>query len=247
MRKFIILLFTLFSTSLFFGQEVFISEINYTGTSKGIRLTGSGTTDLDGWKLVFYKRTSGKEYNKIDEVTLNGTLKNNDIWFSIPEMSNVHVNGLGVALIKKNGDPVELIGYNGPDEVFTVKKGEAAFGETSIYAGTTTGEFSIQRTSATGGWDTSNPPINSKTASVTKNQIEDFNLYPNPVREGLFTISTKNSFDKHVLIYSISGRVVYEKTIRSNELVNVQNLSVGMYMVQVEENEKVSLKKLLIN
>lgn len=236
----------LFITCLSFGQDVYISEINYTGTTKGIRVTGNNTTDLNGWELVFYKRASGKVYEQIStSVALSGILNNSELWFDIPEMSNVHVNGLGVALIDENGETVELIGYNGPDKQFTAKDGLAA-GVLSDYAGKTTGESSLQRTSPSSGWN-SNPPINQRTASVTKNQIEDFNVYPNPVRNGLFSISTKNSFDKHVIIYSILGSIVYEKIIQPNELVNVRNLSIGMYLVQVEENEKVSIKKLLVN
>ena len=233
-------------TVLSFGQNVFISEINYTGATKGIRLTGNGTVNLDGWEFVFYKRANGKVYEKISTpIELSGTLNNSEIWFDIPEMSNVHGQGMGVALIDADGGFIELVGYNGPDGEFEAKDGPAA-GKSSTYAGKTTGESSLQRPNPDGNWN-SNPPINQRTASVTKNQIDGFNVYPNPVREGLFSISTKNSFEKHVIIYSILGSVVYEKTVGANELVNVKNLSVGMYLVQVEEDEKVSIKKLLIN
>ena len=77
--------------------------------------------------------------------------------------------------------------------------------------------------------------------------LDDLNIYPNPARNGKISISTKNSLDKNVVIYSILGSVVYNKTIRSNEVINVQNLSTGLYLVQVEEDEKVSVRKLLIN
>ncbi len=236
-------------TVLSFGQNVFISEINYTGSDKGIELSVDGTMDLSGWSLVFYKGTNRKVYHTID---LSQNLSDGALWIEYSNISDGHPKGAGVALISDDGDVQEFLSYNGS---FAAKDGPAAnYKKESINIGTITDNSgsegkSLQKVGD--AWVSLNKTpgtLNSnRTASVTKNQIDGFNVYPNPVREGLFSISTKNSFEKHVIIYSILGSVVYEKTVGANELVNVKNLSVGMYLVQVEEDEKVSIKKLLIN
>ncbi len=249
MKKNYILLIVLLLTISSFSQNVYISEINYTGSNPGVELTGVGETNLTGWSLSFYKGANRKEYQVLP---LTQTLDNSILWIS----SNIlnHPQGAGVALIDNNGDVVEFLFTYGASP-FEARDGLAE-GSQPEDVGSTTGENSIQRlidpvTNKPIGWTIAPPtqgnPTSQKSLSITKDQIEDFNIYPNPVRNGKISISTKNSLDKNVVIYSILGSVVYNKTVRSNEVINVQNLSTGLYLVQVEEDEKVSVRKLLIN
>ncbi len=250
MKNFYITLIILVISISGFSQNVFISEINYTASNPGVELTGVGETNLSGWSLSFYKGANKKQ---IEALKLSQTLDNSILWIPISNILN-HPQGAGIALINSNGDVVEfLFSFDTPP--FEAKDGLAE-GFFSEDIGSTTGENSIQRvldplTNKPIGWTTASPtqgkPTAQKSLSVTKNQIEDFNIYPNPVRNGKISISTKNSLDKNVVIYSILGSVVYNKTVRSNEVINVQNLSTGLYLVQVEEDEKVSVRKLLIN
>lgn len=249
MKKNYILLIVLLLTISSFSQNVYISEINYTGSNPGVELTGVGETNLTGWSLSFYKGANRKEYQVLP---LTQTLDNSILWIS----SNIlnHPQGAGVALIDNNGEVVEFLFTYGASP-FEARDGLAE-GSQPEDVGSTTGENSIQRlidpvTNKPIGWTIAPPtqgnPTSQKSLSITKDQIEDFNIYPNPVRNGKISISTKNSLDKNVVIYSILGSVVYNKTVRSNEVINVQNLSTGLYLVQVEEDEKVSVRKLLIN
>jgi len=249
MKKNYILLIVLLLTISSFSQNVYISEINYTGSNPGVELTGVGETNLTGWSLSFYKGANRKEYQVLP---LTQTLDNSILWIS----SNIlnHPQGAGVALIDNNGEVVEFLFTYGASP-FEARDGLAEGSEPED-VGSTTGENSIQRvidpvTNKPIGWTIAPPtqgnPTSQKSLSITKDQIEDFNIYPNPVRNGKISISTKNSLDKNVVIYSILGSVVYNKTVRSNEVINVQNLSTGLYLVQVEEDEKVSVRKLLIN
>ena len=249
MKKNYILLIVLLLTISSFSQNVYISEINYTGSTPGVELTGVGETNLTGWSLSFYKGANRKEYQVLP---LTQTLDNSILWISSYILN--HPQGAGVALIDNNGEVVEFLFTYGASP-FEARDGLAE-GSQPEDVGSTTGENSIQRlidpvTNKPIGWTIAPPtqgnPTSQKSLSITKDQIEDFNIYPNPVRNGKISISTKNSLDKNVVIYSILGSVVYNKTVRSNEVINVQNLSTGLYLVQVEEDEKVSVRKLLIN
>ena len=253
MTKLYISLIVLLITISSFSQNVYISEINYTASNPGIELTGVGETDLSGWALSFYKGNNRKEVLSL-RLPLTQTLNNNILWIPVDNMPKGHPKGAGVALINNNGDVVEFL-YSYDTPPFEAKDGLAK-GYISEDVGSTTGENSIQRvldpaTNKPMGWTVAPPtqgnPTAQKSLSVTKDQIEDFNIYPNPARNGKISITTKNSLDKNVVIYSILGSVVYNKTVRSNEVINLENLSTGLYLVQVEEDEKVSVRKLLIN
>ena len=200
--------------------------------------------------MSFYKGANRKEYQVLP---LTQTLDNSILWIPVSNILN-HPQGAGVALIDNNGEVVEFLFTYGASP-FEARDGLAE-GSQPEDVGSTTGENSIQRvidpvTNKPIGWTIAPPtqgnPTSQKSLSITKDQIEDFNIYPNPARNGKLSISTKNSLDKNVVIYSILGSVVYNKTVRSNEVINVQNLSTGLYLVQVEEDEKVSVRKLLIN
>ncbi|SNR51549.1 T9SS type A sorting domain-containing protein [Lutibacter flavus] len=244
MKNLYLLLFTLFITGLSFGQDVYISEINYTGSKPGIELTGVGETDLSGWSLAFYEGTNRKVYKIID---LTERLDNSILWKDVPDISLGHPKGAGVALIDGDGNVVEFL-FNYGSSAFEAKDGPAQ-GFENVNVGSTSGEESIQRTAT--GWVVAEPtpgdPSSNRSLGVVKNQIEGFNVYPNPVRDGIISITTKSSLEKYVVIYSILGSVVYQNTVRANETINVSNLNTGLYFVQVEEDDKVSVKKILIN
>lgn len=253
MKKFYFLIITVFLTALSFGQSVSISEINYNSdASPGVELMGEGVTDLYGWSLVFYQGTNEKVYLTIP---LAQTLNNNIIWIDVPGISDGFPKGAAVALIDNNGTVVEFLSYNGS---FVAKNGPVAEANytspSEDIAGNNvikTPEESLQKLVNPIRWikqpSTPGFPNSNKSLGVVKNQIDGFNVYPNPVNNGNISISTKNSLEKYVVIYSILGSVVYEKTVQSNEIINVKNLNTGLYFIQVEEDKKVSVKKILIN
>ena len=84
------------------------------------------------------------------------------------------------------------------------------------------------------------PPRLQETAS-----IEGLNLYPNPVSNGKVYISTKNDLDKDILIFDVLGKRVLQTTLSSREL-NVSNLSPGVYIIKIKENEVSNTRKLII-
>jgi hypothetical protein len=77
-------------------------------------------------------------------------------------------------------------------------------------------------------------------------QIPQFSLYPNPVVNGLVTINGKSPEKLNVSIFDILGKRVRSATVANNEPLDVSNLKSGMYILQIEQNNTVVSKKLVI-
>jgi subtilisin-like proprotein convertase family protein len=96
-----------------------------------------------------------------------------------------------------------------------------------------------------------------ETPSTLSNEIiEDleFAVYPNPSK-GLFTVAagSNNGNTGNAVIYllDLNGRIVFTKEVqdasRLNETIDVQNLTNGLYLLQVEQGSSRTVKKVLIN
>jgi len=83
-------------------------------------------------------------------------------------------------------------------------------------------------------------------ASIGKNQIEGFAVYPNPVKNGSFRIISSNSGVKLIHIYDMLGKKVLSKEVRGNQNIGVENLNTGIYILKVEEDGKLATRKLVI-
>ncbi|HSD07222.1 T9SS type A sorting domain-containing protein [Flavobacterium sp.] len=75
--------------------------------------------------------------------------------------------------------------------------------------------------------------------------IEGLNLYPNPVTAGKVYISSKKELDKEIIIFDVLGKKVLQTIISDKEL-NVSNLSPGVYIIKIKEEESTSSRKLII-
>ncbi len=84
------------------------------------------------------------------------------------------------------------------------------------------------------------------SAAIGKNSIEGLNIYPNPVQNGNLFISSDNSSDKAVYIYSITGKQVFNGEVENGESINISNLKSGVYLIKIIENDKIAVQKLMI-
>ncbi|UFH36510.1 T9SS type A sorting domain-containing protein [Flavobacterium acetivorans] len=75
--------------------------------------------------------------------------------------------------------------------------------------------------------------------------IEGLNLYPNPVSNGKVYISTKNDLEKEIIIFDLLGKKVLQTMINSREL-NVSNLSPGVYIIKINEQNASATRKLIV-
>ena len=95
-------------------------------------------------------------------------------------------------------------------------------------------------TAAASAQDTKQQP---KTQDNTS--IEGLNLYPNPVTNGKVYITSKNDLEKEIIIFDVLGKKVMQTTLINKEL-NVSNLSPGVYIIKITEENATSSRKLII-
>jgi hypothetical protein len=75
--------------------------------------------------------------------------------------------------------------------------------------------------------------------------IEGLSLYPNPVSNGKVYITSKNDYDKEVIIFDILGKKVLQTMLSSREL-NISNLSPGVYIIKINEDDATATRKLIV-
>ncbi|MFE3867307.1 T9SS type A sorting domain-containing protein [Flavobacterium sp. LS2P90] len=75
--------------------------------------------------------------------------------------------------------------------------------------------------------------------------IEGLSLYPNPVSNGKVYITSKNDSDKEVIIFDILGKKVLQTMLSSREL-NISNLSPGVYIIKINEDDATATRKLIV-
>ena len=89
------------------------------------------------------------------------------------------------------------------------------------------------------------------TASIDENAFDAFSIFPNP-NNGAFTLqlNSVSNNDINVKVYDIRGRSVFNKeyvnTVDFNQVINLNNVQSGMYLVKVSDGEKETIKKILI-
>jgi subtilisin-like proprotein convertase family protein len=82
-------------------------------------------------------------------------------------------------------------------------------------------------------------------------QVNNFVLYPNP-NKGSFTIQYKSNdtADLQVYVTDLSGRKIYQKTIRNtgsiNEFVQLPNVSAGTYIVTIADGDRKGSSKIIV-
>lgn len=82
-------------------------------------------------------------------------------------------------------------------------------------------------------------------ASVNRNEIEGFSIYPNPVSDGVLRINTLQNSEKTIEIFDILGKKVLSRTITSQHLL-ISRLNSGIYIIKVSEQGKTATRKLVV-
>ena len=86
----------------------------------------------------------------------------------------------------------------------------------------------------------------SAPLGLANNEISGLNVYPNPVTNGKLFISSDNSSEKQVAIYSVLGQKVLQAKTNNNSEINVSQLAKGAYILNISEDGKSESKKLII-
>lgn len=89
--------------------------------------------------------------------------------------------------------------------------------------------------------------ITTDIKDTTKNEISNFNIYPNP-SNGNFTIATDNFENTTIAIYNVAGQLIKNQNLTQNKtLIDLTTFSKGIYFVKVTTKDHVTqLKKLVI-
>ena len=83
--------------------------------------------------------------------------------------------------------------------------------------------------------------------SIIDKNIEDLSIYPNPVsgETTYIYITSKYNFNKRVEFYNVLGKQIFATNLTSKEL-NISNLSKGVYILKITENNISETRKLVI-
>ncbi|MCG2610306.1 S8 family serine peptidase [Flavobacterium sp. SM15] len=84
---------------------------------------------------------------------------------------------------------------------------------------------------------------------VVDNEIKGAKVYPNPTK-GILNISLPQelSGDTQLKLMDVQGRNILSKTISTSfEVLNIENLQGGVYMLSIENNGKKTTKKIVLN
>ena len=85
----------------------------------------------------------------------------------------------------------------------------------------------------------------AKQQPKTSDNIEGLSFYPNPVSNGKIYIVSKTGEDKEIIIYDVLGKKVLQATLTGKEL-NIGNLSPGVYIIKIKEEETTATRKLIV-
>lgn len=143
MNKLICLLGFLFLSIFAFGQDVFINELDFKDTNKGVGIAGPAGTDLTDWDLHIIT-PAGDITNTIDlggNVIDSESVDRGEIWV---EVSMLVVPAGGVILLDDNGDVVQFLNYGSTPATISAEIG--GINTTSFYVGNHETNESLQLT-----------------------------------------------------------------------------------------------------
>ena len=83
--------------------------------------------------------------------------------------------------------------------------------------------------------------------NVSESNTTDFEVWPNPVSDGSFTLTLENAKPSKVVIYNVNGQMV--KTQRIDNSVNtirIDTMESGIYFVELKNDNGTKVKKLIV-
>ena len=82
---------------------------------------------------------------------------------------------------------------------------------------------------------------------VNESDTTDFEVWPNPVSDGSFTLTLENAIPSELVIYNVNGQMVKTQRIdNQTNIINVESLGSGVYFVEIRDISGKTVKKVLI-
>lgn len=162
--------------------------------------------------------------------------------------STITLNNSSGSIALKNGTTtIDLVDYT----TFTIPKGKSLELATDKFNATDNDTASNWKASTItyGNGDYGTPGeanTNSSTLGIGISEIANFKLYPNPVTQGVFSISTGTNATKKVTVFTTMGKLILQHSVINNQPVYLNNVNSGVYILRVEENDKIVTRKLIV-
>ncbi len=88
---------------------------------------------------------------------------------------------------------------------------------------------------------------NQNNIPQQQQNIEGLSIYPNPVSNGksYIYITSKRGLNKTVAVYNVLGKLISSTVLTSKEF-NISQLSTGVYILKITENNISETRKLVI-
>lgn len=80
--------------------------------------------------------------------------------------------------------------------------------------------------------------------SVTEFSLSDISIYPNPVKNNL-NITLNSPKETQIDIYNVLGKKVISKVIYKSDVINTEQISRGIYIIRMKQDETTISKKLI--
>lgn len=217
----------------------------------GLDLTGWTLELLDGTDVIGDLTSSGAFSVSNYISTLGGTFtntKNGDYLVLGNVAGSGAMNNSITINLKDNGgtivDSVTLSGSgNAPNGNATSVSNESVL---RIPNGVDTNDDAADFQQSTSSLGSENIDPSTLSNENLNDKLSGVKIYPNPVRDGKIFIKSSSNEVKDVKIYNILGRKVIDTKVNAGEEINVSDLSTGMYMISITENNKTLTKKVII-
>ena len=222
-----------------------VGSANNGSGSNGIELVLSGTASAGEF---IYVATEQPQFNAFfgfdpdftgNAASINGNdaielFENGSV---IDTFGDINVDGSGTAWDYEDGWAYRING-TGPDGSTFVLSNWGFSGINMLEGEGVTNNGNAPSPFPIGSYSTS-------TASVNRNEILNFSIYPNPLTSGKLYINTNNNSEKYIQIFDVLGKQVFKTTLKGREL-NLNKLTAGIYILKVLEEGKTATRKLVI-
>jgi hypothetical protein len=212
---------------------------------------GTGTAQIDTNGLVT-GQTNGTVWGKAVAVGDTTVMDSLSITISnqiVPVTGvTVSVQGAGLPQITTQGGTLQMEAVVAPanasqDVTWSIVAGtgNATINTTGLVTGISDGTVWAKAVSVThpNFGDSLEITISNQSIGLTETRPNPVILYPNPVTEGVFTVSIPPNYmsnDAKIMIYNVSGKLMLEQSVKStSERINTQAWPTGTYLLRFED------------
>jgi hypothetical protein len=140
--------------------------------------------------------------------------------------------GIKKVWISNNGDPISEVIYTPANSSWKVLS-SSHYGSRMIFAGFL-GDYSLM---------TGAHIVIDYTTGIIEETLPNINIYPNPSKDWIKIDGITELSD--VQIFDVTGKLVLQQEYQVDDRIDISNLTVGMYILNIRNSEGVSSKKII--